>query len=132
MMMNDVSAQESSVRTDEHSASVIAIVNLMLDWDLLDLELSLDELAEWLEVYPAEARRALQELGTLPGVDVLAPEEPHALVRAAVDIDRCPLTAERPGTLRLVYSRAEGVERGAFADARPCGEAVAAGLRRRA
>jgi hypothetical protein len=132
MMMNDVSAQQSSVRTEEPSASVIAIVNLMLDWDLLDLELSLDELAEWLEVYPVEARRALQELGTLPGVDVQAPEQPHALVRTVLDIDRCPLTAARPGTLRLVYSRPDGVERDAVADARPRGEAVAAGLRRRA
>lgn len=130
--MNYVSAQESTVRTDEHSASVIAIVNLMLDWDLLDLELSLDELAEWLEVYPVEARRALRELGTLPGVEVQAPEEPHELVRTVLDIDRCPLTAARPDTLRLVYSRPDEAERDAVADARPLGDAVGAGLRRRA
>lgn len=131
--MNHVSAQDSSVCTaGNDSAPMIAIVNLMLDWDLPVMELTVDELAEWLEVLPVEARRALLELGSLPGVDVLAPADPHALVRVALDIDRCPLTAPRPGALRLVYSREESVERGAIAGSRPFDEAAAVGLRRRA
>ena len=81
--------------------AVTAIVDLMLDWDLPVLELSLDELAGWLELDPDASRRALVELGGLPGVDVLAPREVHAQVRVELDIDRCPLTAARPGMLDL-------------------------------
>ena len=136
MLMNHVSAQESSCRTaEDYPAPVIAIVNLMLDWDLPVLEISSDELAEWLEVSVGAARRALLELGALPGADVLMPAEPHALVRAALDIDRCPLTAPRPGALRLVHSRDGSPERGAITASRAIrrtGEATAEGLRRRA
>lgn len=80
---------------------VTAIVDLMLDWDLPVLELSLGELAGWLEVDPDVARRALVELGALPGVDVLAPVGPNFQVRVDLDIDQCPLTAVRPGMLDL-------------------------------
>ncbi|WP_433632557.1 hypothetical protein [Nocardia sp. CA-120079] len=134
--MNHVSAQESSCCTaEDYPAPVIAIVNLMLDWDLPVLEISSDELAEWLEVSVDDARRALLELGALPGAEVLMPAEPHALVRAALDVDRCPLTAPRPGALRLVHSRDGSAEREAITAPRAIrwtGEVAAEELRRRA
>jgi hypothetical protein len=84
---------------------VTAIVNLMLDWDLPVLELSLEELAGWLEVGPDVTRRALRDLGALPGVDVTAPPGVNAAVRVELDIDRCPLTAACHSMLDPVRAR---------------------------
>ncbi|MBY8862890.1 hypothetical protein K7711_40915 [Nocardia sp. CA2R105] len=119
MLTNYISAQESSIRNAEHcSAAAIAIVDLMLDWDLPILELTLDELAEWLGVVPDDAGRALAELGVLPGTDVSAPTDSGALARVALDIDVCPLTAPRPGALRLVVDQERSARHRAFVGSR--------------
>jgi hypothetical protein len=76
-------------------APVTAIVDLMLDWDLLTLDISVAELSEWLEASPALTSRAVEWLALTPGVTVLRGGNGHeATVRINIALDRCPLTAE--------------------------------------
>ncbi|MCX2934740.1 hypothetical protein ORI20_31230 [Mycobacterium sp. CVI_P3] len=71
---------------------VTAVVDLLLDWDLLDIDIALTELAEWLEITPLTARRTLQRLGMLPGALVSIDQSEQAMVRIRIEMDRCPLT----------------------------------------
>jgi len=74
---------------------VTAVVDLMLDWDLLDLEIGVAELAEWLDVEVAVARRALDRLSDYGGVTVDETLAGGVVVR--LDLEACPLTsAQRP------------------------------------
>jgi hypothetical protein len=76
-------------------APVTSIVDLMLDWDLLTLDITVAELSEWLGVSLSVTGRAVDGLALTPGVAVIrSGEEPEAAVRIAIDLDRCPLTAE--------------------------------------
>ncbi|MBY8862970.1 hypothetical protein K7711_41315 [Nocardia sp. CA2R105] len=88
-------------RVDEHTrfeiewAPTAGIVNLMLDWDLPILEITLEELSGWLDVEPGLVRRALARLAAYPGTDVSV-VDPRGEVYVAIDIERCPLTAAHP------------------------------------
>jgi len=76
-------------------APVTGIVNLMLDWDLLTLEITPLELSEWLEVAVSVTWRAIDWLAGTPGVTVArAGDDVHTNVRIALSLDGCPLTAE--------------------------------------
>lgn len=70
---------------------VTAVVDLMLDWDLPELEITLPELAEWLDVDGAVALRAVGLLAGYPGVTVGIGEGETVVVR--LDLDTCPLTS---------------------------------------
>jgi hypothetical protein len=74
-------------------APVTGIVDLMLDWDLLTLDISLVELSEWLEVSLALTVRAVDWLAFTPGVNVER-RDGESTVRIAIVLDDCPLTAE--------------------------------------
>jgi hypothetical protein len=76
-------------------APVTAIVDLLLDWDLLTVEITTEELAQWLAASPRLATRALDRLGRYPGVNVRQPCV-GGMVRIAIDPHGCPLTAEAP------------------------------------
>ena len=52
-------------------APVTGIVDLMLDWDLLTLEITVAELSEWLGVSTAITARAVDWLALTPGVMVV-------------------------------------------------------------
>jgi hypothetical protein len=71
---------------------VTAVVDLMLDWDLPELEVTLIELAEWLDVEVAVALRAVDRLAGYAGVTVrkLAGD---TVVQVGLDLDTCPLTS---------------------------------------
>jgi hypothetical protein len=69
---------------------VTAVVDLMLDWDLPELEITLTELAEWLDVEVAVALRAVDLLAGYAGVTVGMAEGETVVVR--LDLDTCPLT----------------------------------------
>jgi len=76
-------------------APVTSIVDLMLDWDLLVLEISVVELSEWLSATSAVTVRAVDWLALTPGVRVVRQGVEHeATVQIAIALDRCPLTAE--------------------------------------
>jgi len=77
-------------------APVTGIVDLMLDWDLLTLEISVAELAEWLGVSLLLTGRAVDWLALTPGVTVRRRDDGgrEASVHIAIELDRCPLTAE--------------------------------------
>jgi hypothetical protein len=82
-------------------APVTGIVDLMLDWDLLTLDISLVELSEWLGVSVVLTGRAVDWLALTPGVVVDrsshaadAAEDSDAAVRITISLDDCPLTAE--------------------------------------
>jgi hypothetical protein len=78
-------------------APVTGIVDLMLDWDLLTLEISLGELSEWLDVSLALTGRAVDWLAFTAGVaadrrgDI---DDDETTVRIAIVLNDCPLTAE--------------------------------------
>ena len=78
---------------------VTAVVDLMLDWDLLELEITLTELAEWLDVEVVVALRALDRLARYTGVTVAEPAGDNDVVRVWLDLDDCPLTSSVPGAL---------------------------------
>lgn len=80
---------------------VTAVVDLMLDWDLPELEVTLPELAEWLGVEAAVAARALERLARYPGVLVQWPAGDGGVVRVRLDLDECPLTSV-PGETRPI------------------------------
>ena len=73
---------------------VTAVIDLMLDWDLPELEISVAELATWLEVDTEVARRTVDQLGRYAGVAV-EPVADGAEVLVRLDIDTCPLTSAR-------------------------------------
>ena len=76
-------------------APVTSIVDLMLDWDLLTLEISVAELSEWLGASLPVTARALDWLALEPGVAVVRSGSGHAAtVLIDIALDRCPLTAE--------------------------------------
>ena len=78
-------------------APVSGIVDLMLDWDLLTLDIGLGELSDWLEVSRALTGRAVDWLAFTPGVTVDRrgdAEDDETSVRIAIVLDDCPLTAE--------------------------------------
>jgi hypothetical protein len=72
---------------------VAAVVDLMLDWDLPELEIALPELAEWLDVRVVVALRALERLARYAGVTVQGPLGDGQAVRVLLDLDACPLTS---------------------------------------
>lgn len=78
---------------------VTAVVDLMLDWDLLELEITPTELAEWLDVEVVVALRALDRLARYAGVTVAEPAGDSDEVRVWLDLDDCPLTSSVPGAL---------------------------------
>jgi hypothetical protein len=76
-------------------APVTAIVDLMLDWDLLVLDITIFELSEWLGVSPAIAGRAIERLARTPGVTVVREGRgAGTAVQVAIVLESCPLTAE--------------------------------------
>jgi hypothetical protein len=75
-------------------APVTAVIDLLLDWDLFTLDISAAELTDWLGASPAVTRRTLTWLARCPGVSVRRPALEAGTVRIALDVDRCPLTAE--------------------------------------
>lgn len=76
-------------------APVTGIVDLMLDWDLPTLEITVVELGEWLGATLAVTVRAVEWLALTPGVTVVRHGVEHeATVNIAIALDRCPLTAE--------------------------------------
>src|SRR5687768_13804313 len=100
----DVADYEASVDVRDIAAEtpfeivwspVTAVVDLMLDWDLPELEITLTELAEWLDVEVAIADRALERLARYPGVTVCQVGDGHR-VRLGMDLNGCPLTASPP------------------------------------
>lgn len=72
-------------------APATAIVDLMLDWDLLELEISDTELAAWLGTSVSVARRGVECLGDLDGVEVARPRASTA--RVTIDPLSCSLMA---------------------------------------
>jgi hypothetical protein len=76
-------------------APVSAIVDLMLDWDLLVLDITILELSEWLGVSPAITGRAVEWLARTPGVSVVGEGKgAGTTVHVAIVLENCPLTAE--------------------------------------
>ena len=76
-------------------APVTGIVDLMLDWDLMTLEITVAELSEWLGVSTALTARAVDWLALTPGVVVVrSGAEDQAKVHISISLDGCPLTAE--------------------------------------
>jgi hypothetical protein len=73
---------------------VTAVIDLMLDWDLPELEISVAELATWLDVDTDVARRTVDQLGRYAGV-VVEPVADGVEVLVRLDIDTCPLTSAR-------------------------------------
>jgi hypothetical protein len=77
-------------------APVTSVVDLLLDWDLLTVDITVDELSEWLGVSLAVTGRALSWLAVTPGVAVRGRADDAGTVSIAVALERCPLTAEVP------------------------------------
>jgi hypothetical protein len=77
-------------------APVTAVVDLLLDWDLLTLDMAVSELSEWLGVSLAVACRAVAELAKTPGVTVREAAHEGRTFHIAIALDCCPLTAEVP------------------------------------
>jgi hypothetical protein len=76
-------------------APVTGIVDLLLDWDLLTVEITIEELAHWLAVSRKVTTRALGRLGEYPGAQV-GVGSVRGTVRIAIDPQVCPLTADVP------------------------------------
>ncbi|HEV8528353.1 MAG TPA: hypothetical protein VGS60_12510 [Actinomycetes bacterium] len=77
-------------------APVTSVVDVLLDWDLLTVDITVSELSEWLGVPHAVAGRALSWLAVTPGVAVRGWGDEAGTVSIAVALERCPLTAEVP------------------------------------
>jgi hypothetical protein len=77
-------------------APVTSVVDLLLDWDLLTVDITVGELSEWLGVSLAVTGRALARLAVTPGVAVRGWGDEAGTVSIAVALERCPLTAEVP------------------------------------
>ena len=80
-------------------APVTGIVDLMLDWDLLTLEISVAELAEWLGASAPLTGRAVDWLALTPGVTVTRSGRRPRDVGAHRHRAR-PLPADRRGAVR--------------------------------
>lgn len=76
-----------------------AIVDLLIDWDLTTVEITLSELAEWLGTSDSLCKAALDELACLAGVLVHL-DATGSHVTITVDVDACPLTAAPGSQLR--------------------------------
>ncbi|MFF0499904.1 hypothetical protein ACFYU5_26125 [Nocardia aobensis] len=88
----DVDAVDPQTTFDIVWAPVLGIVDLMLDWGLSTVEVSVDELAAWLTVGIAVTHRALRSLAVVPGIHVeVSPIIPES-VRISLDVTNCPLT----------------------------------------
>lgn len=72
---------------------VEAIVDLLIDWDLLTVEITRDELAEWLGTSRSLCAAALDQLAGFAGVFVADLDPSRGLVLIRIDADACPLTA---------------------------------------
>jgi hypothetical protein len=81
-------------------APVTGVIDLLLDWDLLTVEITVGELSEWLGVPPATTGRALCWLAVTSGVTVRERADDAGTVHIAVAPERCPLTAEVPAAVR--------------------------------
>jgi hypothetical protein len=77
-------------------APVTSVVDLLLDWDLLTVDITVGELSEWLGVPLAVAGRAVSWLAATPGVAVRGWGDEAGTVSIAVALEFCPLTAEVP------------------------------------
>jgi hypothetical protein len=77
-------------------APVTSVVDLLLDWDLLTVDITVGELSDWLGVSLAVTGRALSWLAVTPGVAVREWGDEAGTVSIAVGLERCPLTAEVP------------------------------------
>jgi hypothetical protein len=75
-------------------APVTAVVDLLLDWDLLTVDISMAELSQWLGVSTEVTRRTVRWLAATAGVSVRRRSLGGAAVRIAIAADQCPLTAE--------------------------------------
>src|SRR4051794_10702790 len=75
-------------------APVTAVIDLLLDWDLLTVDITVAELSEWLAVPTEVTRRTVGWLGATSGVSVRRRRLGSGTIRIAVAVDRCPLTAE--------------------------------------
>lgn len=73
-------------------APVMGVIDLMLDWGLPVVEISVDELAVWLGAGATVARRALQRLAVVPGAFVEPLAVAPDVVRISLDERTCPLT----------------------------------------
>lgn len=87
----DVDRVEERLRFEIVWTPMTAIIDLMLDWDLLDLDITIEELATWLDVRPVVARRALMRLESVAGAEVSV-TDPWQTVHVSLDVDQCPLT----------------------------------------
>lgn len=76
-----------------------AIVDLLIDWDLTTVEITLSELAEWLGTSDSLCKAALDQLACLAGVRVHL-DATGSHVAITVDVDACPLTAAPGSQLR--------------------------------
>jgi hypothetical protein len=87
--------ESGSAERDVRSAwdLVEPIVDLLIDWDLLTAEITLDELAEWLGASGSLCETALHQLAALAGVSVTDVDPTCGLVMIRIDADACPLTA---------------------------------------
>lgn len=80
-------------------APVTGVIDLLLDWDLLTVDITVGELSEWLGVPPAVTGRALRWLAVTSGVTVRRRGDDAETVNIAVAPERCPLTAEVPAAV---------------------------------
>lgn len=87
----DIDQVDADMPFDIEWAPVTGIVDLMLDWDILDLDISIDELSTWLEVDPAVTHRALLALQSMTGTAVSV-RDPWQTVHVALEVEQCPLT----------------------------------------
>jgi hypothetical protein len=76
-------------------APVTSLVNRLIDWDLLLLQVCLDELEYWLEESRPVTIRALEWLSRIPGASVEL-DTAEETVRIEIDIDACPLVTGMP------------------------------------
>jgi hypothetical protein len=90
----DVPTASPAARFSIEWAPVTAVIDLLLDWDLLTVDITVAELSEWLGVTAEVTRHTLGRLGATPGVSVRRRALGGGTVRIAVAVDRCPLTAE--------------------------------------
>ena len=67
-------------------------MDLLIDWQLLTAEITLDELSEWPGTSRALCATALDQLAGLAGVSVAALDSSRGLVLIRIDVDVCPLT----------------------------------------
>jgi hypothetical protein len=74
-------------------AAMESIVDLLIDWDLMTVEITVAELEEWLEAPRSLCEAALDQLRRLPGARVAYPDPVRRLVMIQIDADVCPLTA---------------------------------------